>query len=237
MLGVHERRNRNTLSTGSMAVATMAASNNMAVIGEVPLVNFYNDGSRSAWGGRDRRAVVTAGVVPGTPCIKSAAAHLADTTVVEPMEDVVVCGRHAAGDLPRQAWRHHVVDSGCCAHPYQQPLHLHPSLPRHVSYTLTLLTHSSLTIPSQCLTHLSFLLLSLPSTPCVIHSHLAHPLLSLPHSTGAPAPGRRWRWTSAPSWLMRAWWWWPSTSCAPPSAAADPWGAAGGLGRPHCRPA
>jgi hypothetical protein len=46
MLGVHERRNRNTLSTGSMAVATMA--NNMAVIGEVPLVNFYNDGSRSA---------------------------------------------------------------------------------------------------------------------------------------------------------------------------------------------
>lgn len=35
MLGIHERLNRNTLSTGSMSV-----------IGEAKLVNFYNDGGR-----------------------------------------------------------------------------------------------------------------------------------------------------------------------------------------------
>ena len=57
VLGVHERRNRNTLSSGSMAVADVARAkaaavadqelgNEMVVLGEVPLVNFYNDGGR-----------------------------------------------------------------------------------------------------------------------------------------------------------------------------------------------
>jgi hypothetical protein len=68
MLGVHERRNRNTLSTGSMAVAEVARDkaaaaagqqqedSGLVVLGEVPLVNFYNDGGRwglgwAAWAG------------------------------------------------------------------------------------------------------------------------------------------------------------------------------------------
>jgi hypothetical protein len=49
MLGVHERRNRNTLSVGSMAAAEAAAAkerSRLEVLGEVPLVNFYNDGGR-----------------------------------------------------------------------------------------------------------------------------------------------------------------------------------------------
>ncbi|KIY92568.1 hypothetical protein MNEG_15395, partial [Monoraphidium neglectum] len=51
MLGVHERRNRNTVSTGSMAAAAVAGEKEaqrqgLEVLGEVQLVNFYNDGGR-----------------------------------------------------------------------------------------------------------------------------------------------------------------------------------------------
>lgn len=59
MLGVHERRNRNTISTGSMASATAKqqqaalsqqeaadAGSGMAVIGEVDLLRLFNDGGK-----------------------------------------------------------------------------------------------------------------------------------------------------------------------------------------------
>jgi len=55
MLGITERLNRNTLSMGSMAAAAVNAEKAVAaaggggrieIIGEVPLVNFYNDGGR-----------------------------------------------------------------------------------------------------------------------------------------------------------------------------------------------
>lgn len=61
MLGIHERRNRYTLSTGSMAAATVKAEaaaereaeasaaadqSGMAVIGEVDLLRLYNDGGK-----------------------------------------------------------------------------------------------------------------------------------------------------------------------------------------------
>eukprot|EP00878_Enallax_costatus_P031645 GHUV01034615.1.p1 GENE.GHUV01034615.1~~GHUV01034615.1.p1 ORF type:complete len:136 (+),score=36.73 GHUV01034615.1:1627-2034(+) len=59
MLGVHERRNRNTISTGSMAAATIKqqqaaeqeqeaadAGSGIAVIGEVDLLRLFNDGGK-----------------------------------------------------------------------------------------------------------------------------------------------------------------------------------------------
>jgi hypothetical protein len=58
MLGVHERRNRNTISTGSLAAAQAAAEkerSRLEVLGEVPLVNFYNDGGRGTGTAQVRR--------------------------------------------------------------------------------------------------------------------------------------------------------------------------------------
>jgi hypothetical protein len=62
MLGVYERRNRNTISTGSMAAATIKAEaaavaaadagsdtdlrSGIAVIGEVDLLRLFNDGGK-----------------------------------------------------------------------------------------------------------------------------------------------------------------------------------------------
>ncbi len=59
MLGVHERRNRNTVSMGSMATAQLRADaatdtaaapaeerSGMAVIGEVELLRLFNDGGK-----------------------------------------------------------------------------------------------------------------------------------------------------------------------------------------------
>jgi hypothetical protein len=62
MLGVHERRNRNTISTGSMAAATVKAEaaaaadaeagsdadlrSGIEVIGEVDLLRLFNDGGK-----------------------------------------------------------------------------------------------------------------------------------------------------------------------------------------------
>jgi hypothetical protein len=66
MLGVYERRNRNTISTGSMAAATVKAEaaaaaaaeaeqgsgggdeprSGIAVIGEVDLLRLFNDGGK-----------------------------------------------------------------------------------------------------------------------------------------------------------------------------------------------
>lgn len=65
MLGVHERRNRNTISTGSMAAATVKAEaaaaaaaeaeqgtaqdeprSGISVIGEVDLLRLFNDGGK-----------------------------------------------------------------------------------------------------------------------------------------------------------------------------------------------
>eukprot|EP00879_Flechtneria_rotunda_P017604 GHRR01018454.1.p1 GENE.GHRR01018454.1~~GHRR01018454.1.p1 ORF type:complete len:532 (+),score=154.50 GHRR01018454.1:191-1786(+) len=54
MLGIHERRNRNTLSTGSMAAAAAGKEqasgeqqqSGISVIGEVDLFRLFNDGSR-----------------------------------------------------------------------------------------------------------------------------------------------------------------------------------------------
>lgn len=84
MLGIHERRNRSTLSTGSLAVAeanavkearrgakaaaAAAAAEGLApgieVIGEVQLVNFYNDGGRGTG-----TAQVRALAVPVLSCV------------------------------------------------------------------------------------------------------------------------------------------------------------------------
>ncbi len=63
MLGVHERRNRYTISTGSMAAATIKAevaqkeqeaaalaaeetSSGLSILGEVDLLRLFNDGGK-----------------------------------------------------------------------------------------------------------------------------------------------------------------------------------------------
>lgn len=59
MLGIYERRNRNTISTGSMATATLKqqqeaaegqdaanAGSGIKVIGEVDLLRLFNDGGK-----------------------------------------------------------------------------------------------------------------------------------------------------------------------------------------------
>lgn len=57
MLGVHERRNKNTVSTGSMAL-----------LGDVPLISYYNDGNRGTGSAvemalEERQAIAVEGIV------------------------------------------------------------------------------------------------------------------------------------------------------------------------------
>lgn len=51
MLGVADRRNKNTVSIGSAAGIPGAS---MALLGEAQLTNFYNDGNKGTGGGLGR---------------------------------------------------------------------------------------------------------------------------------------------------------------------------------------